>query len=91
MLFNADGADGYPGHSGPTFRNGSREETTFGAIHSTTCCLAGGESPCSLLSQPRGDTATVTSWEGDMQERTKPELTLLPTEPTSGKLPSHFE
>ena len=53
MLFNADGADGYPGHPGPTCRNGSREETTFGAIHSITCSRqpvqARAPSPSSLL------------------------------------------
>lgn len=36
MLFNANGADGYPSHPGLTCRKYSHEETTFGAIYSIT-------------------------------------------------------
>lgn len=39
MLFNADGADGYPSHPGLTCRNGSREGATFAAVHSITSSL----------------------------------------------------
>lgn len=53
ILFNADGAGGYPSYPGPTYRNGSHEETTFGAIHSITCswqpAQARVHSPNSLL------------------------------------------
>lgn len=53
MLFNADGPDGYPSYPGPTCRNGSCEETAFGAIHSITCsrqsAQARAPSPSSLL------------------------------------------